>query len=166
MGGSSKSKTSSDQTTTNVQDIDTTTIGLEDVETGIVGNSGAVSLTQITTDSGAVDSAFDFGRAVGERAIDTVGEFGGDALYQAFRFGDSALGSVDNGLNSALDFGESALGIVAQSSNKAQAALSGALQTVGNLSRSDNTEAITKFIPYVAGVVAIIAIAWAYKGSK
>src|SRR5688572_3293954 len=104
MGSKSKSSTTANQTTTNIQDIDTTTVGLEDVDTGIVGNSGDVSITQISTDAGAVDASLDFGREIGDRSLDFAEEFGSEALKRSFDFGSDALGTVESGLHAALDF--------------------------------------------------------------
>lgn len=180
MGSKSKSSTTNYQETTNVQDIDTTTIGLEDVDTGIVGNSGDVSITQISTDAGAVDASLDFGREIGDRSLDFAEEFGGESLKRAFDFGNEALGTVDSGLHAALDFGDNtvergfdfgseAIGAITKaqesariSSEKSVSALTGALNTVGALSRSDTSENLTKIVPWIAGALAVGAIAYAF----
>lgn len=180
MGSKSKSSTSNTQHTTNVQDIDTTTIGLEDVETGIVGNSGDVQITQISTDQGAVDASLDFGREVADSSLDFAGEFGSDALKRAFDFGSEALGTVDSGLHAALDFGDNtvergfdfgseAIGAITKaqesariSSEKSVSALTGALNTVGSLSRSDTSASLTKIIPWIAGAIAASFLGYAF----
>lgn len=180
MGSKSRSATTSNNITTNVQDIDTTTIGLEDVDTGIVGNSGDVQITQISTDAGAVDKALDFGREIGDRSLDFAEEFGGDALKEAFDFGDEALGTVEKGLDRSLDFGDKTVTqaftfggkaldnlktIQTDSTSSAQksiTALSNALGTVGSLSRSDTSDTLTKIIPWVAGALGIGVAAMAF----
>lgn len=180
MGSKSRSSTTSNNYTTNVQDIDTTTIGLEDVDTGIVGNSGDVSITQISTDAGAVDKSLDFGREIGDRSLDFAEEFGSDALYEAFNFGDEALGTVERGIDKSLDFGDRVVQegfdfggkaldnlktIQTDSTSAAQksiAALSNALGTVGNLSRSDTSDTLTKIMPWIAGALGVGVAAFAF----
>lgn len=97
MGGG-KSSTATQQNTTNVQDIDTTTIGLEDVEFGVAGVGGNVSVTQVQTDQGAVDRAFDFGEEVLTGGLDRSLDFGTDAIRDVLDFGRENVGDV-------LDFG-------------------------------------------------------------
>lgn len=180
------------------------------METGIVGNSGDVQITQISTDAGAVDAALDYGREIGEASLDFAGEFGSDALREAFSFGSDSLGTVERGLNQTLDFGENvvdrsfdfgsesldlagkttdrafdfsetnldrsldfgekALANIAQiqadqatASGKSVAALSNALGTVGALSRSDTSDALTKIIPWIAGAIGVGAVAFAFR---
>lgn len=122
MGGG-RSSTQANQQTTNVQDIDTTTIGLEDVEFGVAGVGGNVAITQVQTDQGAVDRAFDFGEDVLTGGLDRALDFGHDALSDSldfaranvgdsFDFGGKAFDFADDQNARAFDFGDRALGEV------------------------------------------------------
>lgn len=161
FGGKSRSSTSSQQTTTNVQDIDTTTIGLED-SAGAIAGGRDVSVTQISTDQGSVEA----GRKVAAASLDFAGEFGTASVKRAFDFGSDALGTVQTGLSDVLDFGgditKRALDVTAKQSAETTKTLSGAIERAAAATRSDTSEGLQKIVMVVAiaGVLGVIAFAF------
>jgi len=186
MGGKSKSSTSSatTQTTTNTQNVQSSSVGLEDVEFGVVGG-GDVSVTQISTDAGALEAAksiardaygsaervaaegLDTGRRLGEAALDTVGE----TVEGAFGVSKEALGSLERGLSEALDFGgdvtsgalafgRDALKATQETTQGAVAELGSAIERAAQATRSDTADTLQTLGKYgaIAMVVVVIGI--------
>jgi hypothetical protein len=159
MGGKSQSSTAqtTSQQTTNTQTVNTSTVGLDNVETGVVGSNNTI--TQISTDQGAVEA----GRAIGERALDVVGE----TAEGAFGVATDALGTVERGLDASLDFGTGVVGdafsfgekaIAAQAATSQQTAtvLSGAIERAAQATRTDSADTLQKIGKY--GTVAVVVI--------
>lgn len=81
----SRSRSSTTQETTNVQDIDTTTISLEDIDGLGFANIGGDVAVQVS-DSGAI--------AAGENIALSGLDFGGDVVERAFDFGEGVFGGA------------------------------------------------------------------------
>lgn len=173
MGGRSKSSTTSSQTTTNTQNIETTSIGLEDVEFGVAGVSGDVQVTQISTDQGSIEagrkigeSAFEFAESQSEDAFEFAEEFGGTAIKEAFDFGDEALGTVEKGLSDVLDFGRTSLETISAQNARTTGELGKAIVSAGQATRSDASEAVSNIAKYGAIALAVGIIGYALLARK
>lgn len=143
MGGSSKSTSTASQTTNNNQQIQTTTTSLEDVAFGIAGNEGDVSVTQVTTDHGAIAAA----RDIGSSAFDFAGEFASELSGEAFAFGGRALDAVS------------------KTSEESTRTLAGAIEQAGAQTRSDVASTFNQLGKYgaiafviVGGIVALVLL--------
>jgi hypothetical protein len=139
FGGGSESSTD----TTTTQEIETTTVALEDIAGIGVAAGGDIEFNGTFTDHGAVQGAV----AIADRSFDFANEFGSEAFY----FGDNALGFARD--------------VNAQAANATQSAvnsLSGAIQKVGDASRSDTTETFRRVALYGAIAIAVIFAARAF----
>lgn len=177
MGGKSKSSTSTStsQTTTNTQNIDTTSVGLDNTEFGVVGG-GDVSVTQISTDQGAVSGALDTanlslqtGRDVSKLALetnaditraglDTVGEVSGRAIDAVGDANDRSLDFGGQVVQDALGFGESALKSSAQATSQGFQSLGSAIVAAGEATRSDTADTLNNLAKYGAIAVGVIVV--------
>ena len=136
-------RSSSASTTQNVQDIDT-----QQVESGI-GVSGTGNLVSVmTTDAGAVDSAFDFADSFGGRALETIQQTSRQAFDFSGEFGADALEA--NSLVTRQAIGE----------------LGNAITRVGDATRSDTTETFRRVALYgaIAAAIIVVGLAIARRG--
>lgn len=187
MGGSSKASTSTanNQQTTNTQQINTATTSSEVSGDNSIGATGGrdVTVTNITTDQGAINAAKDIaynslGTAenVAQAGLDTGRQIGQSSLDFAGEFGDRALAlaqsSTSEGLHSALDYGT---GVTAGAFDLIGSALKGAFAseadtstTLGkaitdaaNASRTDSSQNIDNLIKYgsIAAAVVVLGVA-------
>lgn len=156
MGGRSRSSTQSTQETqvTNIQDIDTTTVGLEDVQDTQIA-LGDQTITQISTDQGAVEA----GRAIGEASLDFAGEFGGVAIEAVSDATDRALDFGADFGSQAFGFGERALETVEAQSERTTKELGGAITRAAEATRSDSAVVTQNIAKYGAIAVGVIGVA-------
>lgn len=155
MGGKSRSTTQQQQqtTTTNVQDIDTTTVGLEDVQESNVA-LGDQTITQISTDQGAVEA----GRDIGLASLDFAGEFGGVAVEAVTSATDRSLDFGQAVSEDAFSFGSEALKAVSTQSTATTKELGAAISKAAEATRSDSavvTQNIAKTGALVVGAVVL-----------
>jgi hypothetical protein len=175
MGGKSKSSTSTStaQTTTNTQNIATTSVGLDNTEFGVVGG-GDVSVTQVTTDQGAVNAgkdvalsglqtgrdvsklALETNEAVTKAGLDTVGEVSGRAIDAIGDANDRSLDFGGKVVQDALGFGETALKSTATQTQQGFNTLGAAITQAANATRSDTAETLNNLTKY--GTIAIAVI--------
>lgn len=182
MGGSSKASTSTANTqqTQNTQNTTATTTSNEVSGSGSIGLTGSgnqVSVTQVSTDQGAVQAGLDtakealgnesqvaqagldLGRTIGAGSFDFANEFGTQAL-------NDVTSSTQNGLNAALDFGSKALAANQQTASNTASVLGQAIETAGEQTRSDTADSLNKIALYGAvAVVAIVIAVIAMKGN-
>lgn len=166
MGGKSQSSTSTatTQNTTNTQDIATTSVGLDNTEFGVVGG-GDVSVTQISTDQGAVSAGrdvaiagLDTGRKIGQAAFDTVGEVSGRAIDSVTQANDRSLDFGSNVVTQALGFGTDVISKEQQTTSQGFATLGNAIDQAAQATRSDTADSLTKLAKYGAVALAVIAL--------
>jgi hypothetical protein len=136
--GRSSSASTTQQSTQNVQDIDTQQVSSEGGGTSIAASGGS----NITlTDAGAVDSAFDFADAFGARALDTVGR------------------TTQSTLDFAGDFGSDAIEANREITQNAISHLGAAITKAGDVTRSDSSIALQRIALYAAVAAAVIFVA-------
>lgn len=140
MGGKSSSSTASTQQTQNQQQIATTTVGLED-SAGAIAGGRDVSVTQISTDQGAVKAAFGLG--------DAALSVGRDVTTHAI---DASSYQLDR----SLDFGSEVIHAQADTSAKTASTLAGAIDKAAAATRSDTSQGLTQIAKY--GAVAVVLI--------
>lgn len=153
MGGKSKSETAANTTTTttNTQNLDTTSIGLDNTEFGAVAG-GNLSITQNTTDQGAIEKSFDAIKSNTDSALD----FGGKAVTAV---SDANAKSLDFGLDTvdhALLFGSKALDSVTQTASQSSSTLANAIDKAAAASRSDSSQSLNEIVKYATYAIGAI----------
>lgn len=167
----SKSKASTSSTTTNTQTITTEQRDESFNVSGSEGIIAGGNITYQVTDGGAVSDALDFANEIGadslrtaERGLEIGAQFGEQALDFVGEFGEAALdanrGVVREAfdfsggtLDAALDFGSGALGDALafadavnrrgqDATDSALRTLGNAIETAGNVTRSDSADTL------------------------
>ncbi len=185
MGGKSKSETATETqantttTTTNNQDIKSTSLGLEDIEGGaIAGNSGPVSVTTISSDSGAIEAgrklgesaldsnektaaaAFGYAGGVARESLNSIGEVSGKAIDRVTEANAHVLDFGEAALDKSFSFGTNiagqAIGASKQSTEQGFKSLGGAITAAGEATRSDTADTLNKLAKYGAIAVTVI----------
>lgn len=169
------SQSNSNNTTTQIDQ--SRSADLDHIEgIGVAGNNGPVSVTQISTDQGAVmagqkiaEAGLNFGREIGQGALDTVGETSIHAIDASVKANDRSLDFGEALSENAFSFGGKAIEAVNDTAAKAidaQAAttgkgfdsLSSAIDKAAQATRSDSADTLQKIAKYGAIALGVIVV--------